>query len=371
MKFTSERAIILGPLLAARDIAVNNSPILVLSTVRMNLVGNSLQITATDQDIEYTNTVTVQGGADGKILVNAQRIADIVKSFADGSQVEIALDDKAEDGIIVRSGRSRFRLNATAPEAFPMSKVLDDANEFALSQNEYTKGFQSTLPFACQDQTKYTLCGVNIRPDQELVFESTNCHTLSQVRMTAPIGSNALPGFGLIIPTQSIHKLLKMASGDMLVRFTDSLISFSCGSMTFVSKMVDGAYPDLDRVIQIDTSITVLVKAVDVKSSVNRIALVGGDESSKNKSATLKLELSKSNMVISGSSSGDEGVEDIEAVSDGEITVGFEPRYLALAVNTCNCDEVKILIKDKNSPVIFRPADDNGITIVVMPKMVA
>ena len=370
MKFTSEKSTIVGPLLAARDIAVNNSRILALSMVRLSLSGDTLQITATDLDTEYRNSITVNPGVDGELLVNAQKIADIVKSLPDGCQIEFASDDKADDGIVIKSGRSRFRLGALPVDQFPNALTVSDAAEFTLSQDEYSKGFGSTIGFVSQDPTRFYLCAVHLRFNGGLIFEATNGHAVSKVKIEAPLGSNPLGAIGCVIPAVTVQKLLKLVSGDTLVRVGPTLVSFAFGSSTFVSKLVDVQYPDIDRAIPQNAKLDTTVKASDLKVAVNRIALVGGDENIKAKSSTLRLEISESSMVISGASAGDEGVEEIEVVSTGDIVIGFEPKYLALAVNTCDCDEVKISFVDRESAAIFRAADDNGVMIVVMPKRI-
>ena len=370
MKFTVERSAILGALLAARDIASPVSTIPMLSMVRLALNGNSLSITATDMELEYTNSITVTGVTDGETLINAQRIADIVKSLPDGCQIDIAKDDNAADGVIVKSGKSRFRLSTLDAKDYPKVYEILGGAEFVLSEPEYRRAFQSTLPFADTNSTRYYLCGVQMRVRDDMKFRSTNGHVLASVAIQSPLGSNDIPIEGVIIPTSSIQKLLKIASGEILAKCNDSRISFTFGTSTLTSKLIDGTFPDVDRIIPVNPPIKVTAAAMSVKSSAARIALVGGDAGEKSKSSTIKLDVSKNSIVISGANGGDEGREEIEAVSNSDIAIGFEPRYLNLATSLCDCDEVNIHMTDAGTAALFAPADDNGVSFLVMPKRI-
>ena len=369
MKFTTERGAILGALLAARDIALSTGTIPILTMVRLGLNGNSLSITATDTDLEYSNTVTVAGVTDGVILANAQRIADIVKSLPDGCQIEIAGDDNS-DGIVLRSGKSRFRISTLDAKDFPKLSQINGGAEFTLSEAEYRQAFTSTLPFVCADGTRYYLCGVHLQVRGDMKFRSTNGHALSTVAIQNPTGSTDLASEGVIIPTASIQKLLKIASGEVLVKCDTSRISFTWGSSNLTSKLIDGTFPDCDRLVPVNPPIKLTSAAMAVKSAVARIALVGGDQGDKSKSSTIRMDIRKDSIVITGASGADEGQEEIEAVSNYEITIGFEPRYLNLATSLCDCDEINILMTDAGSPAVFAPADENGVSFLVMPKRI-
>ena len=365
MKFTSERATFLSAIVGAREVAANNSPLAQLNMLRITLSGDKLVVESTDMDASFRTTATVNGIQSDDILIPAARLVEIVKALPGGCQVEISTDDKAPDGIVIKSGRSRFRLPSLSPDLFPQFSPVGEGSEFTLSEAEWRRMMILPAPFMSNEATRYYLCGVNLCvTDGKLRSAATSGHFLAAVSMDCPIGASSMTD--IIIPATAIGRISKLASGDILVKCDGQKVSFTWGASTFTTKLVDGTYPDIDRIMPESSPVNVTVNAREMRAACSRIAIVGQDTGSK--ARTIKLDVRLDDMTISGGSDGEDGEETIGAASSGEAWIKIDPTYLNISIHACGGDEILIGIKDESSPCVIRPADDTGVTIIVMGK---
>jgi DNA polymerase-3 subunit beta len=367
MKFTAERATLLSAILGAREVAANNSPLVQLNMMRLTLSGDMLVVESTDMDACFHTTATVDGIQGDDILIPAARLVEIVKALPDGCQVEISTDDKAPDGIVIKSGRSRFRLPSLSPELFPQFSPVGEGSEFTLSEAEWRRMLTLPAPFMSNEQVRHYLCGVNLCvTGGKLRSAATSGHFLAAVTMDCPIGASGLTD-GIIIPATAIGRLSKLASGDILVKCDGQKASFTWGASTFTTKLVDGTYPDIDRIIPEYSPVNVTVNAREMRAACSRVAIVGHDTGSK--ARTIKMDVRLDDMTVSGGGDGEDGEEVIAAASSGVASIKLDPTYLNTSIQACGGDEILIGISDIECvPCVIRPADDTCVTIIVMGK---
>ena len=367
MKFTAERATLLAAIVGAREVAANNSPVAHLNMLRLTMSGDKLVVESTDMDASFRTTATVNGTQCDDILIPAARMVEIVKALPDGSQVEISTDDKAPDGIVIKSGRSRFRLPSLSPDLFPQFSPVGEGSEFTLPEAEWRRMLVLPAPFMSNASARYYLCGVNLCvTDGKLRSAATSGAFLAAVTMDVPIGASGMTD-GIIIPATAICRLSKLASGDMLVKCDGQKASFTWGASTFTTKLVDGNFPDINRIMPESSPVNVTVNAREMRAACSRVAIVGHDTGSK--ARTIKLDVRLDDMTISGGGDGEDGEEVIAAASSGEATIKLDQTYLNISIQACGGDEIKMGLSGvEGVQCVIRPADDTGVTIIIMGK---
>lgn len=368
MKFTAERATLLAAIVGAREVACNNSPLAQLNMLRLTLSGDKLVVESTDMDASFRTTATVDGIHGDDILIPAARLVEIVKALPDGCQVEISTDDKSPDGIVIKSGRSRFRLPSLSPDLFPQFSPVGEGSEFTLSEAEWRRMLILPAPFMSVNTTRGYLCGINLKADgAKLRSAASDGNIAAVVHMDAPLGSETLVD-GVIIPNTAVLRLSKLASGDMIMKIDGQKASFTWGPSTLVTKLVDGTFPDISRLVPASTPVNVTANTKDMRAACSRVAIVGLDVTSA-KARTIKLDIVLDEMTISGAGDREDGEEIIAVASNDATSIKLDPSYLNLGIQACGGDEVLLGITDATSPCIVRPADDTDVVILIQGKL--
>ena len=372
MKLTIERATLVKSLAHVQSVVERRTTIPILSNLRLEAGGGQLGITATDMDLAVVEKVAADVAGDGVTTASAHMLYDIVRKLPEGAQIALEVG-AGGDHLTLESGQARFSLPTLPAEEFPAMAEDDFAHDFVLAAASLRRMIDKTRFAISTEETRYYLNGIYLHAAQGedgavLRAVATDGHRLSRVDVPLPEGGVDIPG--VIVPRKSVgevRKLIDEVDDEISVSVSDAKIRFSFGDVVLLSKLIDGSFPDYERVIPSGNDKTVQISGKALSEAVDRVATISTD-----KTRSVKLALDRNRLVISANSP-DSGSasEDLEVEYDGpELQIGFNSRYLLDVTERIDGDKIQFVMADSVSPTILRDSGDSVALYVLMPMRV-
>ncbi len=372
MKLTIERAALLKSLAHVQSVVERRNTIPILSNVKLEGRAGVLSLNATDMDLDFVETVSADVARPGAATAPAHTFYDIVRKLPEGSQVEVEYG--AEDGqLTLRSGRSKFSLACLPVEDFPVLSGGDLPFAFTLTAAELKSLIDRTRFAISTEETRYYLNGIYLHaastPNGDVLrAAATDGHRLARAEITLPEGAAGMPG--VIVPRKTvteIRKLIDEIDGEITVSLSETKLRFAFGDAVLTSKLIDGTFPDYERVIPADNDKLLDVDVKAFAGAVDRVSAI-----STEKSRAIKLSLEKGALTLSASSpESGSAVEEIEAAYDAApLEIGFNSRYLLDILAQVEGEVAHFAMADAASPTVVRDIAANGAVYVLMPMRV-
>jgi DNA polymerase-3 subunit beta len=376
MKITIERAALLRSLGHVQSVVERRNTIPILSNVLLKAENGELALTATDMDLEIVETVPAEVTQAGSTTAPAHTLYDIVRKLPDGSQVE--LDSSGDNGLLtLRSGRSNFKLGCLPTEDFPQMSGGDLAHRFSLSASDLRMLVDRTRFAISTEETRYYLNGIYLHATRSRAGEvevpvlravATDGHRLARVEIPLPEGAGNIPG--VIVPRKTvmeIRKLIDEAADRIEVSLSETKVRFGFDAVTVTSKLIDGTFPDYERVIPTGNDKVLEVDSRVFASAVDRVATI-----STEKSRAVKLSIDRGNLILSATSpEAGSATEELEVSYDNSpLEIGFNSRYLLDITQQIEGDGARFTMADAASPTIVRDVADPSALYVLMPMRV-
>lgn len=362
----------LQPVLQALQGAIEKrTTIPILANVRLEANGLGVDFTGTDLDIDLRASCgcTVEGHLGGATTLNAGLLHDIVRKMADGAQIRLEWSDDGGQATL-RSGRSRFQLQTLPASDFPDIAVGEMPHHFALPAKTLARLLDKTTFAMSTEETRYYLCGIYMHEkDGQLFAVSTDGHRLARASMPLPEGAAGMPG--VIVPRKTVGelaKLLKASKADSIaVALSAAKIRFEAGAVTLTSKLIDGTFPDYERVIPARNDKRATFDRDDFAKAADRVATISSE-----KSRAVKISLADGSVSLSvRSSDAGEAEETLTVDYDGApLELGLNSRYLADVLAVLDGDTVNLALGDAGSPTLFTTPADEAFLAVLMPMRV-
>ncbi|MBF0334582.1 MAG: DNA polymerase III subunit beta [Alphaproteobacteria bacterium] len=372
MRLTIERASLLKSLAHVQSVVERRNTIPILSNVRIEGRAGSLSLNATDMDLDIVETVAADVARPGATTAPAHTLYDIVRKLPDGSQVE--LDHSSDDGqLTLRSGRSKFSLACLPVEDFPALSGGDLPYAFSLPADELKVLIDRTRFAISTEETRYYLNGIYLHAASNngvsvLRAVATDGHRLARVEVPLPEGAAGMPG--VILPRKAVaelRKLLDEAVAEVTVSLSEAKIRFAFGDAVLTSKLIDGTFPDYERVIPADNDKVLEVECKAFAQAVDRVSAI-----STEKSRAIKVSVDKGQVTLSASSPENGTAEEqIEgSYNSSAIEIGFNSRYLLDILQQIEGDAARFAMSDAASPTVVREVSDGSAIYVLMPMRV-
>ena len=372
MKLTIERATLLRALGHVQSIVERRNTIPILSNVMLDARDGALSLTATDMDIAIVESTPAEITTAGATTAPAHTLYDIVRKLPDGAQV--ALETDAEAGQLnLSAGRARFKLGTLETAEFPAMADGELPNRFTISAGDFRALIDRTRFAISTEETRYYLNGIYMHAvagdgGDRLRAVATDGHRLARVEMPLPEGAAGMPG--VIVPRKTVNELRKLideTGGDVDVALSDTKIRFAFDDAVLTSKLIDGTFPDYERVIPVGNDKLMVVDRKDFAGAVDLVATIATE-----KSRAIKLAVDGRNLALSANSpDAGSAEEELEADYEGDaINIGFNSRYLLDITQQIEGDKAQFIMADSNSPTIVRDAGDDSALYVLMPMRV-
>ena len=373
MKLSISRETLLNNLRHMSAVVEKRTSIAILSNVRLNAKENQLELTATDNDISIQGSSEAFVEEQGVTTVSAHKLFEIISKIPEGVMVNMDLKDSG-NRLAITAGKAKFSLACLAADAFPDMTQVENGTTFTMKGVDLGKALNKTQFAASGDDTRAYLTGVYMHiPEKEqfLRFVATDGHRLAKVDQSIPENATDMPG--VILPRKCVSELKKLAEEAKELELTVSenkiqaQITNGTGTMQLTSKVIDGTFPDYDRVIPQDNKDMMAVARKTLLQAVDRVAIL-----SHEKSRSIRFELGKNTLNISANNPDQENAaEEVKVDYDAaDVAIGFNAKYVADIGQQVEGDDMNFAFKDGQSPVLVTDAADASALFVVMPMRV-
>lgn len=371
MKLSISRETLLKNLRAMQSVVEKRTSIAILSNVRLRAQDNQLECTATNNDITIQGKTEAFVEKSGVTTVNAHKLYEIITKTPEGVMVDIEMNADG-DRMSIKAGKAKFSLACLEADAFPDMTLVADGISFKLDSANLKRMFNKALFAVSTEETRAYLNGiymhvVETEEGAKIRCVATDGHRLAKVEQELPEGAEDMPG--VIIPRKTVIELRKLAedADEITITLNEKKLQAEAGEITFTSKLIDGTFPDYERVIPSDNKKEMDVSRQALMQAVERVSIL-----SHEKSRSIKFTLHPNSLMISANNPDQENaVEEVKVdYSEDEINIGFNAKYLGEIGGHVESDDMQFFFKDNTSPVLVKDPMDASALFVVMPMRI-
>lgn len=370
MKFSIERAALLRSLNHVQSVVEKRNTIPILSNVMLKAEDGMLSLAATDMDLEINEAVAAQVDAAGSTTAPAHTLHDIVRKLSGDTAIDVSVEN---DVMTVRAGRSVFRLSCLPVADFPELGAGELPVSFEVPAADLRALIDRTRFAMSTEETRYYLNGIYLHAAENegvsvLRAVATDGHRLARFEMPLPDG--ALDMEGVIIPRKTVAELRKLideAADTIRIDLSASKVKFTFDHVVVTSKLIDGTFPDYQRVIPEGNDKNVEIDPKIFSSAIDRVSTI-----SDGKSRAVKIMMNGKVMTISANSAeAGSATEDVEISSEvSDLEIGFNARYLLDITGQIDGAGCRLTLADAASPTIIQDSSDASALYVIMPLRV-
>jgi DNA polymerase-3 subunit beta len=367
MKATIERATLLKSLSHVQSVVERRNTIPILSNVLIEARDdNSIRLMATDLDLQVDESVPANVDQPGATTVPAHTLFDIVRKLPEGSQVELNV---AEGKMHLSAGRSRFHLSTLPRDDFPVISEGELPTKFELPAATLRQIVDKTRFAISSEETRYYLMGIFLHvADDQLKAAATDGHRLARVVIPKPDGADAMPD--VIVPRKCVaelRKLLEEVEGTVEISLSPTKIRFGLGSAVLTSKLIDGTFPDYNRVIPTANDKLLKLDPKTFSAGVDRVSTIASE---KTRAVKMSVDRDKVTLSVTSPESGTATEELPADYGSDTIEIGFNARYLLDILGEIEGDTVEVHLADAAAPTLLRENDKSNALYVLMPMRV-
>lgn len=372
MRVILERSNLLKSLNHVHRVVERRNTIPILSNALLSADGASLEMKATDLDLEMNEATPATVERGGSTTVPAHLLYDIVRKLPDGAEVMLKMDENGNSMSVI-SGRTSFKLQCLPAADFPALSSGNFPHVFRLD-SAALKGLIDRTQFAIStEETRYYLNGIYLHTHEtdgqlKLRAVATDGHRLARAEIEAPAGSEGMPG--IIIPRKTVGELQKLLDNPDLaatVEVSDTKIRLTIGSVVLTSKLIDGTFPDYQRVIPTGNDKQLTLDRQTFASAVDRVSTISSE---RGRAVKLSIAEGQVTLAVNNPDSGS-AVEEVAAdYSADPIEIGFNAKYLLDVAAQLSGSEAKFMLADAGSPTLIQDTADANALYVLMPMRV-
>lgn len=368
MQFSIQRETLLNPLQLISGAVEKKQTLPILSNVLLSLNAQQLSLTATDLEVELVGRVGVDDVKQaGAITVPARKLVDICKSLPENETVNLTLE---KDRLLLKSGRSRFVLATLSADDFPAVEDEPAAYSFTLPESALRHLIEKTYFAMAQQDVRYYLNGILFHVNSEVLeMVATDGHRLAKCTQAGSTIS-VEKDIQVIVPRKGIMELMRLLShteGDVTVHIGEHNIRVVSDAFTFTSKLIEGRFPDYQRVIPRKPAHSVLVDRQTLKQALTRVAILSHD-----KYRGVRLVFEENTLQIFTHNSEKETAEEALTIDypHPALEVGFNVTYIQDVLGAISSPLARISFTDAGSSVLIEGHEENSTCdalYVIMP----
>lgn len=364
MKFSISRDALLKPLNLVAGVVERRQTLPILANVLMVLDGDRLSLTGTDLEVELVGRVQLAvAGDSGEVTVPARKLVDICKSLPEGSDIEFSVQ---ESKVKVKSGRSRFSLSTLPAREFPNVEDSMGTHQLTIKQGQLKRLIDRTGFAMAQQDVRYYLNGMLWEiNDKQLRVVATDGHRLAMCTLPEKVDTNGdtqviLPRKGVL----ELARLLMEEDAEIAIVIGSNHIRATTNDFTFTSKLVDGKFPDYQRVLPRSPDKIVLGSRLELRQAFTRTAILSNE-----KYRGVRLKLTENTLdIVANNPEQEEAEETVSVDYQGDsLEVGFNVSYLLDVLGVLSGERIKLSLADPNSSALLEESDAGDSLYVVMP----
>ncbi|PKO84625.1 MAG: DNA polymerase III subunit beta [Betaproteobacteria bacterium HGW-Betaproteobacteria-11] len=364
--YKGSRDQLLLPLQSVCGIVEKRHTLPILSNVLIQKTGEELKLLATDIEIQITTCALGPKGEDSAITVGARKLQDILRSLPEAAEVSLSLDEKRMQ---LKAGKSRFNLQTLPAEDFPrMATSNAQSTRLVVSQKQMKRLLALVQYAMAQQDIRYYLNGLLlVAKGNELRVVTTDGHRLAYVAEKLPETPAPIE---VILPRKTVLELsrqLNDSEDPLEITLTPTQACFNFNQIELVSKLIDGKFPDYERVIPQHHEKIIKLAREQLLRSLQRVAILTNE-----KFRGVRLLLGAGSLkIISSNAEQEEAQEEIEIDYNGEpLDIGFNVSYLLDILNNVPQENIELHLADANSSALFILPGHDAFKYVVMPMRI-
>ncbi len=365
MEARIKRADFLAELSPMQGIVERRTTIPVLSHILLSANSDRLHLASTDLDVSLTSWCEAKVEGEGGIAVQARKFLEIIRSLV-GDEVQLVLEDERRLSIV--AGKSRFKINGLAPDDFPTLPTVGEEQKIELPFGELKRMIGKIIFAVSTEESRFQLNGALFKlKDGAAEIVATDGHRLALVENEI---EGSREGDGVLVPRKALQELQRFEDdGNVTFCRGEHHLSFNLGKRELICRMLEGTFPDYERVIAKDNDKRAKFQRKALGEAIHRVSLLTGD-----RARAVKLRMSPDQLVVSAANPDlGEAVEEVGCEYQGEeFHVGMNPDYLSQFLAALDTDQVELELKDENTQCIGHPVDgkDRRYLCVIMPMRI-
>lgn len=363
MELKIERELLLKPLQQVIGVVERRQTLPILGNVLLKTANNELSITATDLEIEMVSHVGIDSSEQGETTLPARKFVDICKALPNDALLSIKVD---AERATIRSGKSRFVLSTLPATEFPNIDSFESLFEFEMPQSRLKKLIDQTHFAMAQQDVRYYLNGLLFEFSDNLIrVVATDGHRLALCDTEMATGISELQQ--VIIPRKAVmelSRLLEPTDEPVKIELGSNHIRLSTGQLSFITKLIDGRFPDYQRVVPQGGDKIVIANRTAIHQALSRASILSNE-----KYRSVRFTLSSGSLqVMANNPEQEEAEEEISVDYDGpSLEIGFNASYVLEALNALSDDNIQLELTDQNSCCLIRSPESEESRYVVMP----
>ena len=374
MKLTLSKLDFVKSLSFIQDIVQTKSTIPILANVLLEAKQGRLHLSGTDMDMTISDKIKIKNiETEGATCVPVHILYNVIKELSDDKLIDLSYDKNSKK-LYLTSFKSKFTFSCLSKDDFPVLTTENYKISFLLKSSILKEMIDKTYFAISNEETRYYLNGIffhTIKLNNKFFLRSiaTDGHRLAQCETISPAAANNI--FSTIIPKKLIFELRKLideVENEIKIDLSERKIKFSFNETVVISKLIDGKFPDYEKVIPKNAKNSFSIDRKIFLESINRIATISSE-----KSKAIKLNLNKDKLTISANNleEGGSGIEEIEVNYNGPtLDIGFNASYLKEIINQFNGKEITILFSNSIAPTIIKDLTQSKTLYVLMPMRV-
>jgi DNA polymerase-3 subunit beta len=365
MEIRVTRSEFLGELAPMQGIVERKTTIPVLSHLLLTAREDRLHLAATDLDVSLTSWCEADIKGEGGIAVQAKKLMEIIRSL---TGEEVLLVQEEPRVLTIRAGKSRFKIHGLSPDDFPTLPSVEDGRRVEIPFADFRRMVAKILFAVSAEESRFQLNGALLKlKDGSLEMVATDGHRLALVEggLESAGGEDSV-----LVPRKALQELQRFeGEGNLAYGRGEHHLSFGLGRRELICRILEGTFPDYERVIAKDNDKKVLFNRKNLVDAVQRAALMTGD-----RARAVRLQFTSDQVVISAVNSDlGEATEEVACDYDGpEFRVGINPDYLREFLSAVDTEKVRLELKDENTQCVGYPMDgpDTRYLCVIMPMRI-
>lgn len=362
MKFAAPKDVLLKGIQSVQAVIDSKAIQPILAHILIEATNDNIVLTATDFNVGIITSISVKPALVGAITVPAKKLMEIIRELPDGEIVSVSV--KKNNIVNIECGKSNFKIMGLSEDEFSKPPEFKDKNYVTMKQPRLKTMLRRTSFATGRDEIRHVLNGIlfSLKPSGlRLVATDGRCLAMTEEKMQLP---KTLEG-KFILPSKAVGELDRILAddGDVKMLVMEKQVMFDAGATKLVSRLIEGDFPNYERVIPEETKEKIVVSRQALLAAIKRVALFTSPDS-----MFVKVDAAKDKMVLSKSDphTGEARVE-IEAQYKGkELSIGFNPDYLISLLKNVDQETIALELVDAEKPGVVRIADE--YVYVVMPR---
>ncbi|MEE8387815.1 MAG: DNA polymerase III subunit beta [Acidiferrobacterales bacterium] len=363
MEISISRDDLIKPLGQSAGVVEKRQTLPILAYLLVRQRKGRLTLTGTDLEVEVTTNIKTEAGVDGEMTVPARKLLDICRGLPTDASIKINLK---REKAVVRSGNSRFTLTTMSPGDFPAIEASEWKESFEVPQKALKTLLENTQFCMAHQDVRYYLNGLLIELEGKILRAvATDGHrmALSEIELAEKSSSDRQ----IIVPRKGVLELTRFLEDNdepAKISLGTNHIRVELPSLTFISKLVDGRFPDYNKVVPVNQGKELLIDRQNFRDALSRAAILSNE-----KYRGVRLSLSQGTLTITAHNPEQEEAEEEMAVdyTGDEMEIGFNVNYIIEAANALNSKQVKLGLNDPNSSCTLVVPNNSGALYVIMP----